>query len=684
MPFRVYINGRLGRFKKSCKKEKALIFAFILVIILFSITLFFSKEIIHAVRPLIKNEISKAEEVLNEELAYVSKQTRDITVSGVLNNYIKKGDILNLISLLNDEKDKRNLEIALVTDGDGTALTRTEVIGVRGDNIFQTTTWGRALSQGEEVVSIERGKPLPLVLIAGYPIKENGEIIGSLFAGYSIDDNYAVRFKEKYSLGRTQLAFYTTEEGIIGTTFQSSETTNILNTYFGIGSDLVMKGLPSLAKEVQIEGQYYFVKNITFPGIEKSPGGVFILTRSPHLLQALAFGVIIALFFLLLESIIHFTFFNRSLSRRKHTIILIIASFVLFLITIYVALYKLDKDAIELKKPPYLIYNAVLKFEPEADVIDRLFEKQVVIKLFTGGEAINAVGVEINYDPRAAEVLDIITTKSFCYQDLFIQKNIDNENGKVEIACGLPSPGFQERSGIVAELLVQPLKSGELALKFGEGTQVLADDGLGTNVLRLAIDGSYQVRSYAPEEEATGPIPVFSYTHPNSERWYQRKEISFSWPHLEGTTGYRYTFNQIPDFIPGKENITQDNFLQLSVEQDGIYYFHLMPEKENAAETISHLKVMIDSTPPLSPEIQVSDKEINKGEVVRFDFTAEDELSGLQAGFYVKVIEGIFLPVKAPLYMPFLERGEYSVTIRAFDKAGNFNDSEVKIKVGMK
>jgi len=70
--------------------------------------------------------------------------------------------------------------------------------------------------------------------------------------------------------------------------------------------------------------------------------------------------------------------------------------------------------------------------------------------------------------------------------------------------------------------------------------------------------------------------------------------------------------------------------------------------------------------------------------MVRFDFTAEDELSGIQKGFYVKFDEGIFLPVAPPLYMPFLNLGKYFVVIRIFDKAGNFSDSMIEINVQMK
>jgi len=602
-----------------------------------------------------------------------------------LNKYTEKEDIINLILFLKNESEKRDVQI-MATDKNGIVLARTKVMDQRGDNIWQTTAFGHALSLGEKIISIEKGKYLPLIMVATELIEEGEEIIGSLVVINSLNDDYIKKFKEQYLKeqyfdNNIQLASYTKEEGIIGSTFEKTETKNILDTYFGIGSDLVNKDLSNLEKEVKIEGKYYFVKNIIFPGIEKSPGGLFIFCRSYHFFQGLTLSIIILLIFLLLEKIIHRSFFDHSVRRKKHIIFLIIGSLVIFLTVIIVSTYKLDKDAIKLEDTSYLIYNSVLKIVPEADIIDRSFEKRFTIKLLTGGEAINTVRAKLNYDSQKVRVLDIITTKSFCKDNLFIKKDIDNENGVVDIICGLPSPGFVEPIGIVAELLVQSLQSGRFTLCFDEETQVLANDGLGTDVLRLALGGSYCAVEYDNSGEIIDSIPVFSYTHPNKQRWYKEKYGNMSWSINNNATGYKYDINQVPDFIPGEENITEDNSFDFNVDDDGIYYFHLTPMIENATSSTSHFRIMIDSTPPLSPVILASSENVKKGGLVRFYFTGEDELSGVQNSFYIKINEGMFFPVKPPLYIPFLEKGESVITIMVFDKANNFSESKIKINV---
>jgi len=666
------------------KKERALILTLLLVLILLSIVLFFSERITYALyQPFVKSVVSQTKKSLNQNLEYLSEQTKQIASSGNLNYYIEKKDPLNFLSILDNERKNRNIGIMLVTDKEGVVLSRTGETFLQGDYIFLTTSWGRALLDGKDVKSFEKGTSLPLIMIAGDFIKKDGEIIGSLFSGYSLDNEYAVKFKEQYLSKGTNLAFYTKEEGVVGTSFKNKETVRLVDAYFNIGSELVSKNLPDLKKEIQIDGKYYFVKNIIFSGIEESLGGVFVFYPSLHQYQSLGLAIIILLIFLLVESQIHYSFFDHSVKRKKHVIILSIGSLIIFLTSFYVTLYKLDKNTIELKEPVYTIFNSIIKFEPESDVLDRLSEKRIAIKVFTGGESINAAEAIVNYDPQMVEVLDIITTNSFCNPDLFIKKSINNENGKVDIICGLPTPGFSEPSGILAELLIQPLKNGEFTLSFGETTQILANDGLGTNVLRLAINGNYQISEHDKREDIAGPILIFSYTHSNSERWYKRKNVHFSWFGIKGAT-YRYALNNIPDFIPGEENITSENSLSFDVDKDGVYYFHLLPEVNGSVGTVAHFKVMIDSTPPLPPIVKTSQTNINVGEIVRFAFVGQDELSGIQTGYYVKIDEGILLPVAPPLYMPFLSSGKHSVTIRVFDRAGNFNDTKVEIKVGMK
>lgn len=702
------------KFKMVTLKEwRVIIFALLIAFILSFVSLRFSAKFIRTTHePLVKEEISKIQKSLNEELEFNKKQMNDIIASGELNSYVGNRDIVNLISILDDQTQRRGVDMMLVTDKEGVVLTRTKVLSARGDNIFQTTAFGNKLSKNGSVAVIEKGKMHPLIMVAGSFIKQNGDIIGSLMAGSSLDNGYANKFKRQYLKDGTDIMFYTREDGIIGNTFNNKEIVKRMNAYFGIGSELISENLAEMEKEIEIEGKSYFVNNIIFPGIEESPGGVLVFYRSYHGIQSLFSGAIISLFFLLTVIFLFaylcnkITFAKKNICEKipfnkqgvckifdsgkeqvcdlfifdkKRVMILFFGFWIVFAATSILFFQNLRSNVIKIEDPAYIIYNSTLKFYPESDILDRFSEKRIGIKILTGGEAINVVGAVVNYDPEAIEILDIIMANSFCYSGLIIEKTIDQEKGEANVACGLPNPGFSESDGIVAELLVQPLREGQFSLKFGNKTRVLANDGLGIDVLRLATNASYTVVDFSDEEYTEGPLPIYSYTHPNSERWYKRKNVRLSWPDVNGGV-YKYSFNKIPDFNSGNANIVFQNSVNLEVEKDGIYFFHLaVPGEDGVDEVVSRYRVMIDSKPPSFTEARASHSEVKAGEIVRFDFEAEDFLSGRQEGFYIKVNDGIFLPIKPPLYVPLFSPGKYSVTVRAFDKANNFSDTDIEV-----
>ena len=280
------------------------------------------------------------------------------------------------------------------------------------------------------------------------------------------------------------------------------------------------------------------------------------------------------------------------------------------------------------------------------------------------------------------QITEITTKDSFCSQETFLERSIIKEKGEVRIACIAPG-GFKGNSATLAELSVQPLVAGDFSLRFGDDTKVLAHDGLGTDILRLAENANYQVVSDEAELNGTSStrLLIFSKSHPNPERWYNERTVDFSWRHREGYT-YRYLLDQNPDAKINNGSVASGDSLRLVVPKDGVYYLHIQAEKNKIpigkAVTV---KVQVDATPPQPPVIRVSGTTLNRGETARFEFTGEDKLSGLQSTFYVKFDDSIFLPVVPALNIAFPEEGNHVLTARAFDNAGNFSDSSVMISV---
>ena len=145
---------------------------------------------------------------------------------------------------------------------------------------------------------------------------------------------------------------------------------------------------------------------------------------------------------------------------------------------------------------------------------------------------------------------------------------------------------------------------------------------------------------------------IFSLSHPNSNRWYKNKNIKLSWPRILGDT-YYYSLSKNYNLEAGDKVLsTKDNQLDTSVDEDGIYYFHLqIKDAMDKIVVTSVFKIMVDSTSSLAPNILVSSKVIKKGYILRLDFNSEDVSSGLQSGFYININNSIFLPVKPPFFL---------------------------------
>lgn len=99
----------------------------------------------------------------------------------------------------------------------------------------------------------------------------------------------------------------------------------------------------------------------------------------------------------------------------------------------------------------------------------------------TGREDINAVGSEIDFNPKLLEVVTMTTEQSFC--TLYTENSFDNMKGTVKVSCGTPHPGFSGDSSIV-KITFRPRTGGSMKLTMNaEKSQILADDGKGTNLV---------------------------------------------------------------------------------------------------------------------------------------------------------------------------------------------------------
>src|SRR3989344_4292097 len=187
--------------------------------------------------------------------------SREIAESGVLNRYIKDRNLIDLFAILTDEKARRGVGDMVVTDAEGIVLSRTQVPARRGDFVFETTDWGKALAAGETVSAVMEGRAWPLVLMGGTRIEENGKLVGTILSSEIVTDGLVRNLANKYLINQAQVALYARKSGVVGSSFEPESQARLVTAYFNVGSDWT-ENLET-DQSVEKEGQNYFVFNVT-------------------------------------------------------------------------------------------------------------------------------------------------------------------------------------------------------------------------------------------------------------------------------------------------------------------------------------------------------------------------------------------------------------------------------------
>lgn len=620
-----------------------------------------------------KQSLALVESGLASELKYLLAQGNELAQDPLLKKYILTNNSYNILGLLANVRDRRELSIFGVTNAQGFNIARSRAVVKRGDNTFITTPHGRIISSGNEVTSIEINtvNHAQLIMIAGRPVWEAEQIIGGVTNGYLLDDNYAKKFVAEYLGHGEQLAFYTTEYGLSGTSFTDQGSKKMLSSYFNPESEWIKNGRSEDLIRLGF-GKYYLVKNIVFPGLEHSPGGVLVFVPYNSIARFIQVVVVlIALLVFLMLVVCQYRHKKNKHLTSSHRLRIFSAFTVLILLIIIILSLPID-TYLKLQHLPYVLYNSTIRLQPEAGIFSKNFERNIAVLVDTGEESVNTVVLDLSYDPEILMVEAVTLNDSFC--TLVIENKIDNELGKLNLTCGVPSPGFSGKSGNLANILVEPKKAGVASFIFNSGTKVLANDGLGTDVLRFASNGSYNI-------EPDKSIIVFSSTHPNSERWYSNRAVDFNWSGQALGTSYAYSFDNNPNSVPSLTSQITGSKITVTAPQDGIFYFHLAPVTAGRLGSVTTYKVQIDTTPPAELSIKASATKIQVGEVIRLAFSARDDASGLQNFYYISFGDSLFLPVGQQTYIPFTSSGAKNIKLRIYDYAGNYSEQALVIKV---
>lgn len=179
----------------------------------------------------------------------------------------------------------------------------------------------------------------------------------------------------------------------------------------------------------------------------------------------------------------------------KKTIALIIALFAITVVLIVLAIFPVtQRTSVSITPTPTIASPAqtVLAFGPPVATSSAVASASATysmdINILTGRNIVNAVQLELSYDPKALVNVDI-KQDDFFTNPVVLLKNIDTVAGRISYALAVaPGQNGKQGTGTIAILTFKPATAGESTMiKFLPKTQVAAE-GVQTSVLKSTID----------------------------------------------------------------------------------------------------------------------------------------------------------------------------------------------------
>ena len=331
--------------------------------------------------------------------------------------------------------------------------------------------------------------------------------------------------------------------------------------------------------------------------------------------------------------------------------------------------------------------NASLYLSPSSGTFFTGSTFDVSVFINTGENDINAVKVDLKFDPRKLQIVTPTSGKSFI--EIWISSpNFSNAEGTVTFQGGVPSPGINTSAGLVSTITFRVVAPGESLISILDSSLVLSNDSKGTNVLTSIGKGIYQTTLPTPE----GP-KVFSPTHPDQNKWYSNNSPTLVWEKEEGVTDFSFNIDQNPFGAPDNNSEGDKTSVSFSSLEDGVWYFHLKAKRGDVWGGVSHYGLLIDTTPPADFQMTVEPilrkENITSREPI-VSFLTTDALSGISY-YQLKLLGlegtgketglGFFIEVSSPYKLPLLDHGLYRIVVRAFDLAGNWRETAEEIEV---
>lgn len=298
----------------------------------------------------------------------------------------------------------------------------------------------------------------------------------------------------------------------------------------------------------------------------------------------------------------------------------------------------------------------------------------------TGNQFINVVDATILFPADKIQVVSPSTGASFI-NVWAIQPSYSNIDGTMSFRGAVPSPGVSTSAGLISTVTFRVKSIGTATVRFGPGSKVLLNDGLGTDILQQSQSGIFTLVLPPP----AGPI-VVSQTHPDQGRWYNNADAGLSWVGDGGAEGYSYMMSDEP--VDRSDNISEGTregttFKKLT---NGRHYFHIKALRAGVWGGVTDYAVNVDTEAPADFPVEIMPSGRTSEHQPLIKFFTTDAHSGLER-YELKIIslktdaKTFFIESQSPYIPASLDFGRYDVIVRAYDIAGNYREVTSRLEI---
>lgn len=333
---------------------------------------------------------------------------------------------------------------------------------------------------------------------------------------------------------------------------------------------------------------------------------------------------------------------------------------------------------------PSAAFAATLDVSPASTSIGTgaVFTETVFVS--SADQAMNAISGTLSFPADLLQVVSV--SKSGSILSLWVQDpTFSNTAGTISFSGIVPNPGYIGGRGRVFSIQFRARNAGDAVVAFSGSSQVLANDGNGTDILTGTRAASITITSVAKPAPTTTPSApavvnsgdllarIISSSHPDQTRWYNLSHAVFDWTNAQSISAVRLGYDEDANGTPSVVYTDAISHKELDLE-DGISYFHVQQRGSSGYGPVSSYRVQIDTAPP-APFVVAFPQgtSTQSGNSIVALFTTTDELSGID--HYQLAIDGKEFTLTAEEgsrpYTVSAESGAHMLLVQAYDKAGN-------------